>query len=492
MTIPNVVVRKSAFGVGAAIQSNDGILAIIASASGGPFNQPGMFTNQGLLTSTYPLGPLPEYASYDIAVSGRGAVAQRGNPSIAATYGTISTSITGTSVPTAGATAPLEHYSVQIKIVNGGTVGAAGITYTYSLDGGNDISAVTAQGTSSTLTIPNSGVSFTLGAGTLLAGDSWSVFTERPLLNNSDVTTSLTALGLSRLPWEGVLIDCAYSSGTVGLVDTWLGAREAKGQFNFALLNTRFLNEPTPATEAPATYATAMTNLTANDASERLCVGADGGHCTSQITGLLLKRPTSLALGAMAMFLSPNIGTDPAYVGNGPVADFQIDVNSNPNDWDEDVYQALDSQRLVTLRSFAPGGPQGVYITNPNVLAPNGSNIVWLQLLRVLNKSCSIAWQVLNTQLSKGVRVVNNTQMDTLNIDERDAQSIESLVNGPLRRSLAGQVTAVAFVLHRDDDLTTEGAPIKADVEVQALFYIKGFNVTVALVKTISVATRGA
>jgi len=434
---------------------------------------------------------LPEYGAYELNVAGRPILALKVAASVAGSYGAITSHITGTSVVTAGATFPLEHYAVQVTIVNAGTVGTAGITYTYSLDGGTTVSAVQALGTATTLAIPNSGVSFNLGAGTLLAGDNWSVFTERPLLNNADITSATTVLNNTRLPWEGVLFDSVYASGTVGLVDTWLAGREHNGQFNFALLNTRYLLEPTPTQETAATYAAAMISLTQNDSSERVCVGADGGHVASQITGLFVKRPTSLALAGQAMSLTPNIGIDPAYVGNGPVAGYQIDSGSSPNDWDEGVYQSLDAQRLVTLRSFAPGGPQGVYITNANVIIPNGSQILWLQLLRVVNKACTVAWQTLNTQLSKGVRTVLNQTMNTLNIDERDAQSIEGIVNPVLRKTLKGQVTGALFLLNRDDDLTVEGAPVNAQVQIQGLFYIKGFNVAVSLVKAISVPGGG-
>lgn len=491
--IPNVSVKKTQVGAGAAIQSSDGILAVLASSPSGDLLVPGLFSQQGILTESYPLGPLPEYAAYDINVSGRPCLAMRSNASIAGARGTITKNIAGSASVTAAATNPYEHYAVQVDILQSGTVGAAGITYQYSLDGGTTVSAPQALGTQTTLTIPNSGVAYTLGSGgTLDVGDNWSEFTERPLLNNADVSAALAVLQTTRLPWEGVLIDCQYTTGTVGEIDTWLASLEPKGQFHWAAINTRFLTEPTPTGETPAAYAAAMATLTENDATNRMCVGADGGHVVSLITGLNLKRPTALALAAMAMSLTPNIGTDPSDVENGPVEGFQIDVGSNPNDWDEDIYQSLDSLRLVTLRSFAPGGPQGVYITNPNVLIPNGSNIVWLQYLRVLNKACSIAWQVLSGLLSKGVRTVVNQSTGALTIDPRDAQTIEALVNDPLKRALAGQVSGTSFAIDRSQDLSTPGTPINASVGVQGLFYIKGFNVVVGLVKSITSPIGGA
>lgn len=495
--VPNVSVKKSAVGASPALQNYQGVLAIIASASTGTAAQCGIYSNQAAATAQFGYGPLPEYGVYDIDVSGRPALLQRSTCSVPGVYGSITSSITGGGSVAAGSTVPLEHYSVQVKVVAGFTVGIAGGTYTWSVDGGGAVSLPTQVGTSATITLPNTGVSFTL-TGTFAAGDSWSCFTERSLLNDTDLAAALIVLNNTRLPWEGLLVDCEYVTGSdpVGQLDTWLASRETTGQFNFAAVNTRYLLEPTPTAETPATYSAAMIALTQNDASNRLCVGADGGHVVSLITGYNLKRPTALALCAMAMSTTPNIGTDPSFVGLGPVPGYQISVGSNPNDWDDALYGGstgiLDPARLVTLRSFAPGGPQGTYITNPNVLVPSTSNIVYLQLLRVLNAACSVAWQLLNTQLSKGVNTIYNSTTQNTNIDPSDAQVIEGVVNPPLNQALAGQVTQAAFDLNRDDALNTPGAPVSGQVAIVGKFYIKGFNITVALVKTISAPVGGA
>jgi len=496
MGIPAVTVKKNLIGGSPALQSTQGILAVIASASTGSALPPTMLTNQTLATSTFGYGMLPECAVYDINVSGLPVVALAVNPSVAGSYyqSTFVKNISGTStsVVTTGATNPYLHYEVQINIVTGGTIGTAGITYTWSVDGGNVVSPVTALGTSSTLSIPNTGVSFALAAGTLTAGDNWTIYTERPLLNNADISTAVATLGNTKLPWEGVLIDCQYGTGTVSLIDTWLAGREANGQFNFAIINTRFLLEPTPTAEAPSVYAASITAQSNQDSSNRLCLCADGGLLTSLITGYTTKFPTSLALAGQTMAVTPNIGTDPAYVGLGPVEGFQISANGNPNDWDEFLYQSLDSARLTTLRTFATGGPTGTFITDANVLISTGSNVYWLQLLRVLNKACSIAWQILNTQLSRGVATVYNATTGAVNIKETAAQTIENLVNPALQSGLSGQVTAVQFLLNRDDNLTTPKAPINAQVAVVPLVYLKNIIVTASLVRTISAPATGA
>ncbi len=492
--IPAVTVKKSLIGGAPAIQSTAGIAAIIASAITGTQLPPTMLTNQGLTVSSFgPTGMLSEMAVYDVNVSGLPVVGLAVTPSIAGSYygSTFTKNITGTSgVVTTPGSAPYMHYDVEVMVVAGGTVGTPGITYTWSVDGGNTVSAVTALGSSATLALPNTGVSFNLTNGqTLNPGDNWSIYTERPLLNNSDVASALAILGNTKLPWEGVLIDCAYSSGTVGIIDEWLAGREANGQFNFAVINTRYLLEPTPTAETPSVYAAAIVAASNSDTSNRLCLCADGGHMASLLTGFYTKFPTSLALMAEAMSVTPNIGTDPAFVGLGPVENYQISANGNPNDWDEFLYQSLDSQRITTLRTFATGGPTGTFITDANVLISAGSNIYWLQLLRVLNQACAIAWAALTTRLSVGVQTVYNQTTGAVNIKETSAQTIEALVNPLLTAGLSGQVTAVQFSLNRDDNLAAPKAPINGTVAVVPLVYLKNIVVTAALVKTITVVT---
>lgn len=76
--------------------------------------------------------------------------------------GTIAKTMTGTAVPVAGAALPLGTYEAKILITTGGTVGTSGVVYQWSLDGGRTLSRKTALGTSTSITIPNSGVEFYL------------------------------------------------------------------------------------------------------------------------------------------------------------------------------------------------------------------------------------------------------------------------------------------------------------------------------------------
>jgi hypothetical protein len=58
--------------------------------------------------------------------------------------------------------------------MSAGTVGITGITYEYSTDGGITFSGSQALGTATAITIPGTGASFLLGAGTIEAGQTFA------------------------------------------------------------------------------------------------------------------------------------------------------------------------------------------------------------------------------------------------------------------------------------------------------------------------------
>jgi hypothetical protein len=277
----------------------------------------------------------------------------------------------------------------------------------------------------------------------------------------------------------------------VGLIDTFLSGLEGKGIFKAVLLNTRFKLEPEPTAESEAAYLAALTTLVQNQTSIRVCVGADGGHVPSQITAWNLKRPTSLFVAAKSMSFGAAFGTDPAYVATGPLQGVQIaNSQGNPYDHDEDLYPNLDGLRLMTLRSFAPAGPQGVYCTNANTIAPTGSAFPYLQFIRIANQAATIAWFILSTQLSRGVR--KNPKADPVTgavyIFEPDAATIETLVNNAYIQPFKGQVNAIQFSLSRTDNMAAIPCYVTGLISIVALAYIKGFQIQLQFNKTIQVA----
>lgn len=490
MTLPQVTVSKNIFSTSQAPPSSTGVLAIVAASSTGTAYQVGAYSRSDLAVNDYGYGPLTDYAAYDISVANEPTVLVKTTPTYPGVLGSLTLSMgSSTSVPSNNASTPFDTYNVVVTFPAGGTIGTAGITYTVSTDGGQTNGGVQQLGTATTINVPNTGLSFTMGAGTVVAGSSFQAYSTRPMAGDSDVTTALGVLGTTRAPFEGILVDSSATSSTVGLIDAVLASWEQRGMFKFVILNSRYKTEPEPTAESESAYATALQTTFGSSASARMCVGADGAHVPSTITGWNLKRPTGLLLAARAM--QTPIGEDAAYVARGPLTGAQIsDPRGNPFDHDEDLYPNLDALRLVSLRSFAPGGPQGVYITNANTIAPSGSNVVYLQHIRILNRAAEIAWAVLTAQLSVGVR--KNPKPDpvtgVVTIFEPDAARIESLVNDALQQPLKGQVSAAKFTLSRTDDLNAIPAQVNGLLEIVALAYVKKFLVQAQFSKTITSA----
>jgi len=154
-----------------------------------------------------------------LGVTKKPVVAIRPVASTVGAYGSFTLTGTGTSVPSAGGTAPLDAFSLSVKVVVGGTIGVAGITYQVSVDGGVTYGPVTALGTANSFVVANTGITVALAAGTLVAGDIITAATTAPAPTTSDLTASLEALRTTKQPWEAVLIDCIATSTVIAQVD---------------------------------------------------------------------------------------------------------------------------------------------------------------------------------------------------------------------------------------------------------------------------------
>jgi len=481
--LPQTKVNKKDGNTGVVKPGSKGICAIIAPCEKGTAALASMHVKPDLAVAEFGSGVLTEGAAYVMQITGNPVLCIRATASTAGTYGTVSHSGAGSSVATATVGAPFDDFEIVVKFVAGGTVGVAGATYQVSINGGRDFGPVTALGTGNTIAIPTTGATLSLAAGTVLAGQTESFKTTGPRLTSGDISAALEALRISSQPWEFVLVlGHDASSTTISTLDAWLTAREKEGRFRGFIVNGAMKG----ATSESA-YTTAMDTAFSASASIRGCVAADGGAFVSVIpgrAGYRTARPTSLAFAARLMAIP--YGTDAALVSDNPIPGFELgDGKGNPVYHDEALYPNLDDLRLVTLRTFDRRA--GVYLTNPNVISPTGSDYVYAQHIRTMNRACEIAFDILTTNLSKGVR--ENPKIGPNNekyIDEGDAQTMDDLVNTALNE-LRGQVNDLRFKLSRTDDIGANGpVTINAELMVDSLSYIKQFNVNASFVRAIS------
>jgi hypothetical protein len=494
MPIPFTSIQKQDGNTGVCAPSQTGVLAVIANSQSGVANLPGTYTRQSDILAAFGLGALIEDCSYYIQNAQKPVLALKPTCSTASAFGTINHSgQVGTSTVTFTGT-PWDEYDVIVKCLLGGTVGTGPITIEYSLDNGNIWSAPIALGVAElwVLNVPtpatagSSGVTVNFGAGTLVTGDIVSVSATPSYMTNSDLVAALAALYASKLPWDGLLIDMIATATTIATVDSWLQSLEAVGRGKTVWMNTRHKIKPVPTGESEATFATAMAVITTAVSTIRIDVATDGGYVPSGVTGLLQFRPASLGISTRA---NPSpVGQDPAYRALGALPGYQLtDVNGNPLWHDERLFPGLDALQLSTL--CTDDQDPGVYIGNARILSTPTSDFQFDQHARCANVALEVAYAAIKINYSRGVRTL---PPDPVTGEEYvlpdDATAIEETVNPQLAEALNGQVQAVELILALNDDLSSnEGAVINANLDLDALRYVKGFRVVEKFVKSIQV-----
>ncbi len=285
-----------------------------------------------------------------------------------------------------------------------------------------------------------------------------------------------------------VLFHGLADATTVSNLDTWIKALNVTGRFKTAVCSAR--PRLTDGSETESAYKTYLAGLFANSTSLDVVVCADVGDVSSPIPGrtttaIIQQRPVGWAVAARAMKVP--LGRDPAFVDDGPVEQFAIsDARGNPTHHDEYFNPGLDDLRLTTLRSF--DGRPGSFITNANLLSPAGSDYVYLQHARCINRACEIGFQILSGQLSRGV--AKNPKPGPNGeryIAEGEALRIEARADDAIKAELAGQVDDIRFKVSRTDDISpNSGADVHGSVESVSLAYIKKFTITAGYVKSLS------
>ena len=437
MTVPKAKFQKTDGQTGALAPSGVGMLVIIAPAQQGTQNELGTYGSPDALLQQFGDGPLTQVGAYVMAVSkalglGNAVACIRPTTTTPGAYGAFTNTGAGTSVPAAGVTLPLDDYNVVINFIAGGALGTAGITYQVSLDGGVTFGPVLALGTALNIVIANTGITVVLGtaAETVLAGQS-----------------------------------CAFSVTGPRMTDADIAAAQTEAQ-----------------------YLTALQTIVAGMASIRGCVCADGATITNLggsvgLRNLNVARDTAVALAARAMAI--DIAEDPAFIGRGSLQGVEINnAKGAPVFHDEQTYPGLDDLNLTTLRNV--DGEVGTFINNARVISPAGSDYVYLQHIRVMNRACEVGTQRLRKLLSKGVKRDPNTGF----MLAEDRAAIELDVSETIKTELKGRVSAVAFTLSTNDDLSSNsGSTVTGELQLDALAYIKGFLINAHFVRTLTGAS---
>lgn len=488
MTLPTLTFRRADGNTGSARSAPIGVIAIIAASLSGVAAKPTSATEKSQVLTGFGHGELPELAAYILDVAKKPVVVCKVATSTPGSYGTFTTTGAPTTTPsaiTAGATKPVDRFAVILKFTTAGTVGTTGIKYRVSLDNGESYGAETALGTATSIVVPDTGITIALAAGGVAVGETVTFKTEGPTASLADIGPCLDALKATGLNYEAVLVGSVKADATtINGVRTALDGFMARGLSKRAFINVRPWDV---SSETAQTYIDALTIIsTAARIGTRVDVCADGGYAPSLIRGISMWRPTSLALAGRVAKIS--LGTDAAYVSDGPVDSFSIiDKDGNPVGWDEASTPGLDDLGFVTLRTFARRA--GAFIGNPRVFSPIGSDFVFDQQDRCMCAAEERAYDFLTEELSGRKRKDPVLGPDgEVYILEADIAEMERRATLDLKDVLKQEVNDARVTLSRVDDVgANSGAVVTVTVELVSLVYLKGFNVTARYVRSFNI-----
>jgi Protein of unknown function (DUF2586) len=486
MTVPGATITNQDGQTGVSPQADpDGIIAVIAGASGSlPLNTPTLYNDWSTAYGDASDGPLAEYVAYIVDTAQKPVLAIRSATSQAGEYGAFDNSLmTGASRASAGGTQPLDWYDVVVQFGAGGDVGTAGITYQVSLEGGDEgtFGGITQLGASTSIVIPNTGITIDLTSASVNTGDQFSFSVSGPQVTSADLVAALEALRVTTLPYEALIIDAAADPTMIAAVDTWLAGIEAVGEYKVGVLNVRYKN--IAASESEQAYAASLTALrNGSSPSTRVVVAADAGDTISPIRNIYMKRPAGLDIAARTMKIDDAVMA--SLIGDGPLDNCRItDDAGNPKYHDEQKYPGLDDIGYATLRSVPR--KTGAFCNLPRLWSEAGSDWVFWPHARVMNDCKSIAFDVLTALCSIGVHTQPNPQNPNIkNITEVDASRFEDLVQDQYDTQIVPKrASSATFSLSRTDNLSSNGPQtLTGTIALGALRYVVKFNVNAKFV----------
>lgn len=449
MSQPSVIITELDGALGILPTSAGRLLAFVGVSSSGPFATPATYARVSQLVADFGNGPMVEAAAYYIEKFGRPVIVARTAQSTAGSYPAAAATVVtggGTSVVTVDVlTEPDDDFEAYFEIVTGGTIGVAGITFRWSLDGGRTLSPVTALGVAATFVFPTSGgTAILFAAGTVLAGQTNTFRCSAPKWNTTDVGVALTALFATAASWESVYVVGDLTGADFDTIDPKFAAGLTAGKYHGWVGSTRMPNFG----ESEATYLAAMAAIFNSKATVfgEVCSGA--AKTISSVSGRQYRRPVAFCVAAREGFYSEEINIADVNLGSIPGVSIR-DANGNPDEHDESINPGLDDARFTVLRTW--DGVQGVYVNRPRILSAAGSDFDLFTKRRVLNLAHGALRAYFLRRLNKPILVNAQTGF----ILESEALEIESGALAAMRSVLLAKPKAsgIQFALSRTDNV---------------------------------------
>lgn len=486
MSQPTVDIKELDGALGIVSASFGKLHAVIGVCSAGPFVTPAAFGSSQALATNFGIGPAVEAAAYYIEKYSKPVIIVRSQQTTPGAYpaGAVTVRVgAGTSVATADIlTEPDDDYEPFIKIVAGGTIATAGITFQWSLDGGRTLSPVTALGAATFFVFPNSGgIKVLFAAGTLIAGETIYFRASAPKWNTADIQAALSALFATITAWENVHITGDLLGADIDTIDPVFVAGHANGKDHGWIASVRMPNLG----EDESAYRAAMETILSSKSTVHGEVCAGAAKTISSLSGRQYRRPVAHCVAAMEAGNSEEVNIADVNLGAVPGVSIR-DAQGNPDEHDESLNPGLDDLRCTVLRTWE--GIEGVYVNRPRVLSPSGSDFDLFTKRRVMNLAHSALRPYLIRRLNKPILVDRKSGF----ILEEEALEIEAGGRAAMRRALLAKPKAsgISFTISRTDNLLSTKL-MNAEARVIPLAYVEFISMTLGFLNPANVVAVG-
>ncbi len=241
-TLPSATVRLSTSGGGVGVGSD---LACILSCTSSGDTTVRQYTKVSDLVANHGAGEGIELAAHYVQLTGKPFLFRR-LPTVTAGATQLDIEgVTGTSVISLTGTA-VDDAHIVFRVVAGGTIGTAGITFRVSIDGENTPGPIVRLGTATSYAVPGTGITLAFAAGTLVAGDSATVYTTAPKSDAAGISAALAAVAAqSRLPRLVILCgDVSTPEEIQGVMDAINAYETTYGRHSRVICNVRDVYAP--------------------------------------------------------------------------------------------------------------------------------------------------------------------------------------------------------------------------------------------------------
>jgi hypothetical protein len=362
---------------------------------------------------------------------------------------------TGSSTPAFSGT-PNDAHDIVLQVVTASaSLAALTGSVKISLDGGLTFGDPVLIPTTGVIAIPNTGVTCTFGAGTLVVGDFYRVRSSPPLWSTAGLETALA--GLVTAINAGNDVDMVHIVGPIdatsqAVIESWGDTQKAAGNDLLILCEVRDQAEG----ESVSTWKTAVKGVSPGLqglSSDIMDVGVCAAEVKSALRPGLYWRRNGQALRGPRLAAIP-LRQHPGRVKTGPVQGLRTDGLAGPVHHDLTSHTDLDAARFSGVQSLV--GRRGEFFFTSRSFALSTSDFNEVQRIRVMNAAASAARTALADYVGDDVELKTD---GTGRIAEAEAKGIEAEIRAKVAAAVMNEpnnhVTAITVTVDRTNNIGT-------------------------------------